>query len=346
MRHIQHAGTLIRTSRACALLAVCAALAIVLEGCSKPVTLAVGPGGDITIITELDEDSPEVTALREGLEQEIVIIRPEPAFNVELSDPDGFDIRRNWRNLIFLGSMDQGSWVRGKISELLGEEQSAQLSAGERSLFLIRDKWAIGQLVAVLATSDSRSLLRAIEDNAPALYDAFERAAVENTRRILLKKDVQRDTARYLMRKYGWSIMVPDQYEVTEDSENRIILFRTDEPSRMILVHWMDDFEGKLTAEGGIALRDRLGWTVYDEDYVEREMTEATESSFLGREAIRIVGVWQNDKHTNGGPFRAYCFIEGDRLYLVDVLVYAPGLDKIPFLRELDAIAHTFETRS
>jgi hypothetical protein len=225
---------------------------------------------------------------------------------------------------------------------LLNEEQAAQLAVGDRNLFLIRDKWAVGQLVAVLAAPDAGSLLQAIEENTPRLYEAFERAAVENTKRILLKKEVQEDTARYLKREYGWSIMVPDQFEVVEDRENRIILFRTVEPARMILVHWIDGFEGELNADGSIALRDNLGWTVYDEDYVERDMTTASQSTFLGREAIKMVGVWQNEKHMNGGPFRAYCFLEGDRLYLVDVLVYAPGLDKIPFLRELEAIALTF----
>jgi len=326
------------------LLRFLAVLALVFAGCSKPVTLAIGPAGDITIITELAEDSPEVSALVEGLEQEIVIIRPEPAFYVELSDPDGFKIRSKWRNLIFLGSMDQGSWVSRKIGAILNEEQHKQLVNGDRNVFLLRDKWAVGQLVAVLATAEGRDLLQAVEEDTKALYNAFERAAVENTKRILMKKDVQRDTARYLMLEYGWSILVPDHLEVTEDAENRIILFRTVEPARMILVHWVDGFEGELNAEGSLALRDNLAWTVYDQDYIERSMTETFETSFLGREAIKIVGVWQNKKHMNGGPFRAYCFLEGDRLYLVDVLVYAPGLDKIPYLRELEAIALTFET--
>jgi hypothetical protein len=307
-------------------------------------TLAVGPAGDITIITELSEDSPEVMALREGLEQEVVVIRPEPAFSVDLSDADGLNIRRNWRNLIFLGSIEEGSEVTEKIRSILSGEQSAQLAAGDRNLFLLRDKWAVGQLVAVLVTTDAASLHQAVKDNLPALFDAYEKAAVENTKRILLKKEVQEDTAHYLMREYGWALMIPERFEVTEDADNRIILFRTEEPARMILVHWIDDFRGELNAEGSIALRDNLAWTVYDEDYVERDMTEATESTFLGREAIKITGVWQNEKHMNGGPFKSYCFLDGGRLYLVDVLVYAPGHDKVPFMRELEAIALTFRT--
>lgn len=321
-----------------------AILSLAAGGCSKPVTLAVGPAGDITIMTELAEDSPEVIALLESLEQEIVVIHPEPAFNVELSAPDGFNIRRNWRNLVFFGSMDQESWVSGMINSLLDEEQLGQLVGGRRSVFLLRDKWAVGQLVVVLATPDRRSLLKAVEDNARTLFDAFDRAAVENTTRILMKKDVQRDTARYLMREYGWSILAPNQFEVTEDATNNIILLRAVEPARMILVHWIDDFQGELNAEGCVALRDKLAWTVYDQDYIEADMTETVESSFQGRKAIKIVGVWQNEKHMNGGPFRTYCFIDEGRFYLLDVLVYAPGIDKIPYMRELEAIALTFST--
>lgn len=329
---------------AAGLVTVLLALLVTGPGCSKPVTLAVGPAGDITVITELADDSPEVTALIEGLEQEIVIIRPELAFNVEVSNPDGFDIRRNWRNLVFLGSMEKKSWISERIDGLLSEDQKREFYEGERNVFLIRDKWAVGQLVAVLVTVDSESLLQAVNDNTKILYDAFEHAAVENTKRILIKKDVQRDTARYLKREYGWSILVPAQFEVTEDAENRIILFRAVEPARMILVHWIEDYDGKLTSDACLVLRGKLAWTVYDQDEIEPDMTETSETSFLGREAIKIVGVWENEKHMNGGPFRTFCFMEGDRLYLVDVLVYAPGVDKMPYLRELEAIAHTFVT--
>ncbi len=339
---------LLRTSarRAAAAAAVaCAILAATAPGCSKPMTLAVGPAGDISIITDLPADSPEVTELVEGLEVEIVIIRPEVAFNVEVSDFEGFNIRRNWRNLVFLGSLDEGSKVSDTIEGLLGESERSELERGQRNLFLIRDKWAIGQLIAVLATPDRSSLLDAVKSSTKTLYNTFERVAVENTRRILLKKDLQRDTARYLERTYGWSMLVPEAFEVSEDAETKIVLFRTVDPSRMILVHWIDDYDKPLTAEDALALRAKLAWNIYDEDVIEPDMTETEETTFLGRPAIKIVGVWQNEKHINGGPFRTYCFLDGKRLYLVDLLVYAPGMDKIPFLRELEAICRTFSTR-
>jgi len=320
-----------------------AALAV-LPGCSEHVTLAVGPAGDITIFTELPEESVEVSTLLERLRQEVVVIRPEPAFNVEISGPDGFDLRRNWRNLLFLGSLDGSAWMREKIRGLLSETQFGDLESGRRSLFLIKDKWALGQLVVVLATKQRGALAEAVDNNAQRIYDAFDRAAVENTRRILLKKDVQRDTARYLSRNYGWSILVPDYFEVVEDKDAAVVLFRAEEPARMILVHWEDWRSQRLEPEECLALRGKLAWNIYDQDYIARDMTETKETSFLGRKALKITGIWQNDKHQNGGPFRTFCFLEGGRLYLVDTLVYAPEYDKLPYLRELEAIARTFST--
>ncbi len=317
---------------------------LLVSGCSEPISLAVGPAGDVTIITALSAESPEVEYVVESLEREIIVIRPEPAFNVEVSGPEGFKIRRNWRNLVILGSLDEDSWVSETIVELLGERQIESLVQGERNIFLIRDKWATGQLVAVIASAERDDLMGEVKENVQTLYNTLERTAIENTRRILLRKDVQRDTARYLEREYGWSILVPDHFEVTEDAESRIVLFRTDDPPRIILVHWIDDYGEELTAEGCLALRGKLAWNVYDEDYIEPDMTETMETGFLGRDAIKVEGVWQNDKHQNGGPFGTYCFLDGDRLYLVDYLVYAPDLDKLPFLRELQAMCLTFST--
>ena len=65
--------------------------------------------------------------------------------------------------------------------------------------------------------------------------------------------------------------------------------------------------------------------------------------------AIQLTGVWQNDRETRpaGGPFRSYGFydLNTQRLYLVDMAVFAPGKKKLPYLRQLDVMAQTFKTR-
>ena len=54
----------------------------------------------------------------------------------------------------------------------------------------------------------------------------------------------------------------------------------------------------------------------------------------------------QNDGKVAGGPFINYTFHDplSRRVYMIDVAVFAPARDKVPYLRRLDVIAHTFYT--
>jgi hypothetical protein len=60
--------------------------------------------------------------------------------------------------------------------------------------------------------------------------------------------------------------------------------------------------------------------------------------------AVRMEGYWSNSKSLAGGYYKTYfVFEEVERLlWVVDLLVYAPGLPKHPHFRELLAIAETF----
>jgi hypothetical protein len=334
-------GRLVNPITCCLLLL--AAIVSLNGSCDRPLSLAVGPSGDITVFTALPEGSPEVTALVDGLQREVVYIgKPELVFNVEVSGPDGFHIRRNWRNLVFLGSLDDGSWSREMIQSLLSQESLAELRDGTRNLFFVKDKWAVGQMIAILATAESDRLAAAVADNIGALYTTMDRAVVENTRRIMLRKDVQQEMIGYLRRTYGWELTLPKGYEGIEDSEHQVVVFRAQEPTRIISVYWRDGLPELPTVERCLAIRGELAWNYYDEDRIDYDLTTTKRTTFLGIDAIEIDGVWQNEKYVNGGPFKSYCFTERNRFYLIDLVLFAPGMDKLPYMRELEAIAQTF----
>jgi len=64
--------------------------------------------------------------------------------------------------------------------------------------------------------------------------------------------------------------------------------------------------------------------------------------AFQGAPGLRWEGVWQNEKYVIGGPFRAFaCHRNGDSFLMVG-LVYAPGQDKMPALRQVEAMISTF----
>lgn len=95
--------------------------------------------------------------------------------------------------------------------------------------------------------------------------------------------------------------------------------------------------------------RDSLTKIYYDGDYIFEDSIIQTKEKvvdFNGRYAIRLDGVWQNDKNIAGGPFRTFGFYnKGDgRMYLVDCAIVAPGERKWPYMRQVEAMAYTFKT--
>jgi hypothetical protein len=80
---------------------------------------------------------------------------------------------------------------------------------------------------------------------------------------------------------------------------------------------------------------------------VNRKYTKTKESEFLGRWCLKIEGLWEHEEQVAGGPFLAYVFYdEGtQRVYVIDCATFAPNKVKIPFLDQMDAVAHTFKTK-
>ena len=87
-----------------------------------------------------------------------------------------------------------------------------------------------------------------------------------------------------------------------------------------------------------------LAWKYWDEDEIVEDALEVTGTAFAGLPAVHLTGTWENKKYVIGGSFTSYCFTCQDcgRNYFIDAAVFAPGLDKLPLMRELEAILVTF----
>jgi hypothetical protein len=112
----------------------------------------------------------------------------------------------------------------------------------------------------------------------------------------------------------------------------------------MITVYW----EGGQWEDRAVTCLERrkmLAWEFWDQDEVVEETLQINEGKFVGHDAAIMTGMWENKKYTIGGIFATYCFRceECEHNYAVDAAVFAPGLDKLPLLRELRAILVTFE---
>jgi len=141
-----------------------------------------------------------------------------------------------------------------------------------------------------------------------------------------------------------------DYYVAVDSSELNYVWLRRFNPQRWISVYWEPVKDPSvLSKQWMLEKRHGIIRSFYDGDYVyedENIKVQKKVVDFNDRFAIRLDGVWQNEKHVMGGPFRSYAFYnESDgRLYLIDLAVYAPGQRKHQYLRQLEGIASTFRT--
>ena len=70
-------------------------------------------------------------------------------------------------------------------------------------------------------------------------------------------------------------------------------------------------------------------------------------STFDEESAKEIRGLWRMEGYFMGGPFYTYSFFnpENRMQYMIDGYVYAPQFDKLPLLREVEAIAKSAKAR-
>lgn len=73
-----------------------------------------------------------------------------------------------------------------------------------------------------------------------------------------------------------------------------------------------------------------------------------TKSEFEESIAREIRGLWRMEGYFMGGPFYAYSFFNpaNGMQYMIDGYVYAPQFDKLPLLREVEAVAKSVKTRN
>jgi hypothetical protein len=309
--------------------------------CDKLVP-AVGPSGSVTLVTDLPANSPAEMALRAALEREVVLVRPERAFRVESMQGGQLDRMRHARNLALMVDLSRTSDLTREVGRLVGERLLGEMRAGRRLYSLYSDVWANGQSVMVLAAPTAADLSRAIDANADRIYESLERRVIQQTAHIIYISGEQADFARYLSKRYGWTLRIPKGFQVSEDADEHVVRFLMSEGgTRLLFVHWQDGVDRLPSVEECIDIRARIVY-FYDQDTVLREATTSQRTDFRGRRVLKLDGVWQNEKYTKGGPFRTYCLIENGRFYMIDLLVFDPRGGKIDLMRQVEAMAVTF----
>ena len=320
-------------------------------GCLEPE--AVGSNHEIVVVV-----SPRTWVRFEDLVRSVfnrTVITPqeEPVFTLRIVDPEDFDFFKKFRNVLLLSPLRGEDPTVSLINSLISDQARSHVLSGRAHVFQKRDVWAREQTLTVLTGGDDVALEKHLRENGEEIFGIMEADLNEKVKAWLYKKMEQKKLEEKLLTTYGWSIRVPRDYWIDRElPEEHFVFLRKSVPERWLFVYWEDaESPDTLTEEWCLSKRAEVGTTYYAGDAIVDEYTHVERDRFVEWEAYRITGLWQNDTpasgYAAGGPFRSYCFYEPamKRIYMVDVAVFAPGMSKEPYLRQLEIVAHTFRTR-
>jgi hypothetical protein len=309
------------------------ALVAAVLGCgARP--FAEGTSRELTVITDLPPDSPEVLLLRAIVERPAIRIEDEKAYVMRLARPDDARAYRS-RLLLFLGTgpiSAMPSAVR-RLGALLGEVRAPYLFTPE--------VWLRGQAVGLFWTPAREDLLPELQRCQNLLFEHLDRAAYATVRSRVLSLPHDHDAEERVEGVLGLPLRVPRGYEVLTAPDLRAVLL-VDEgpPTRLLRIRLAPSEPGAdlLRARTGLARAFRPNERTLDLQepvLVPREMAGAVRQCH---------GRWEDAVVSAAGPFRFYEVARGTRRYYVDLAVFAPGRPKLPYLRELQAVAETLGT--
>ncbi|MCX5800403.1 MAG: DUF4837 family protein [Candidatus Eisenbacteria bacterium] len=326
--------------------------ALSLAGCSPKKLPAYGAANEITIVTNLGTQDEAVVLLRSTLAKPLISVDEDTLYIPEVLSGAEFAKHGRrydaYRNLVMLVDITRDDGLTKKIEGLLGTKVLKRIQEGSAEYFVRSDVWALAQTLTIIAGAGKESLAAVIESEGESLYAELDSLVTERTGEVIFAGGEQPLITNDLASRYGWSLRVPPGFKPVEldtVETGMLLRLRIDEPTRLVFVYWMP-FHGNesevLDPRKCLELRAKLVWAVYDQDVMDRARTITREAVFEGRKAVKIEGIWQNEKYVIGGPFFTYCFLAKNRFYMIDAVIYAPGTRKGALFKQLEAMMMTF----
>jgi hypothetical protein len=330
-----------RRARVFVLLLAAALASCLLSSCSRRTIIAAGESDDLVIVADPDVTPAALGSLVSLVEAEVPWLLGEPSFKTTLTTPSTAGELLHRRHVLLLGV-----WGRGGVPELAAKRITGLKRGEPAALRIEEDVWAAGQVVWLIVGRDEPELLSYLAGHGAEILERLDAAVIGRLARTLAEDRNGAAVGAMLNERYGWSVSPPTGYDlISSAATDGFVFLRRVQPDRNLFVCWRRGGAELVTRDSAVGWRQELTRRYYDGDQIEwRRPFEADTVAFADRTALRLSGWWANERLLGGGPFRLYCFAvpEQERVYLVDGSLFAPGMDKVPLMRNLDAIARTF----
>jgi hypothetical protein len=324
-----------------------------LSGCqldrSEGLLMAAGSYGDIAVVLSDDDLRPLADRFIASLNVPVTfVIKEEAPYNIDVFGPDKWKLCRAYRNIIFLLRLGDGGPVQKEVKRRVAEALWQRAAEGGTGLVQVHDPYARYQYAVITLANDRNLLASYLNRSVEEIRDLLEVDIRKRYRRGWRQDGIDPQRAARYWQALGFTVQVPAQYRdnQVEPGGFPAIEWIQAGPSRGLTVAWRKSTQPSqdvLNQDLLLAWRRELGAAVHSEELVDVSLLWRADS-LAGQSCPKLTGAWAATDFEGGGPFWSYFLADpqGKRIFCLDLLVYAPGQDKMRYFRELLAIAETF----
>lgn len=341
------------------------------EGDYRP--RAIGKEGEVTVVMDSSLWTGEVgDALRENITPWIETLPVTERYfeirHLELTSERAYNRIQKLKNVIIVGALSDSTNETSFLRRRLTDQAEQAVMDGQTAVVAKPNLWRRSQRIYYVTAATSDGLVQALQNQGRDIRSTFKQVTLERMKREMYEDERQVGLEDSLMNRHGFAVNLQSDYLVAIDSVSesrgfvwlRRLLAKT---RREFFVYYVDDMSpDEVTPEWIYETRDSLT-RKYMQGNVSgfaridyRRPLETRQISFLDRYAYDSQGLWYMVTPTEtegkfqpiggGGPFVNYTFYDQatDRVYMLDGSVFAPGFDKLQFVRQMEVMARTFRT--
>lgn len=318
---------------------------LLLGGACSHLPPGIGSDHEVRVFANPGEWEMIYPLLKEIFERKVYTPQEENIFTIRKIEEAKFDLYKRARNLLIISPLNSSGPASQIIGSLLSSQARQMVEEGKAFFFAKRDVWAKDQELMILTAPTYSALRTKLFEDKDDIFWVMEKALNEKTKQWLFKKWEQKKMEEEIFQRWGWSLRIPWEFSLRKDTSGFVWLHKR-EPDRWIFIWWEESADSNLTPQWALSQRNEVGRIYYEGDEVARDYLGWRQVAFKGQKGWEIWGVWQNPKLVAGGPFKLYCFWDRKtkRRYILDGALFAPGIKKEPYLRQLDIIMQTFTT--
>ncbi len=303
-----------------------------------------GSAGEVLLIIDNQKwESPVGEKFNEVLTQvQPLLPQPEPMFSLLHTSPAGFtNIFRVHRNIIF-----------AKIGP----------DFKEAKITVQTDQWATPQLIINVEAPNDEECIRLLEETGDQLVERINRGERERLMDYYKSYQVAAIYNR-LKEKHHLTLSIPKGYEIAVDTTDFVwITTESAQPGesgyafysqQSILIYYYNYVDtNTFTLDYLVSKRNKQvkkhipgpgpGSYMATEDIMPPILDEF---ELDGRYFAELRGLWKLEKGAMGGPFVSLSTVDEqrNRVITVEGFVFAAGLEKREFLRQVESILYTLE---